>query len=223
VNLVFYSGGYEIDNIHLDQEMIKLTGKAKPSITYIPSCSFDSEIEFNDFVKHYRKLGLSRFIHFPVDLDFDETIMNEAFDSDIIHLSGGNTYYFLKYLRKNKILSKLKAFVKRGGVLTGLSAGAIIMTPNIDTAGFPEFDKDDNEEGIKNFRSMGLVDFEFFPHYKNSKRYDQELLAHSKRSQRKVIACADGSGLVIKDHEVHIHGRCFQFHCGRKEKVNLFD
>lgn len=220
MNLVFYSGGDESDNIELDMEAIKLTGKESPSITYIPSCSYESEIYFNEFIRHYRRFGISRFIHFPVDTDYDDTIMNEAFSSDIIHLAGGNTYYFLNYLRKKKILSELKRFVKQGGVLTGLSAGSIIMTPNIDTAGFPEFDKDDNDDGITNLKSMGLVNFEFFPHYRNSKRYDRELLLHSKRINRPLYACPDGSGIVVEKKDIRFLGKCFRFYKGQKEKVS---
>ena len=219
MNLVLYSGGFERENLLLDAQTIKLTGKENPSITYIPSCSYDSEVDFNEFIKHYRVLGLSRFIHFPIDVDYDETIKKEAFTSDIIHLSGGNTYYFLKHLRKKGMLKELKRFVKRGGVLTGLSAGAIIMTPTIDTAGFPYFDKDENEENLKNLKGMNLVDFEFFPHYKNSKRYDSELLEHSKKMDRPIYACPDGSGIVIKKESVKFQGKCFCFFKGKKLKI----
>jgi dipeptidase E len=219
VNLVLYSGGFEKDNLALDSQTIKLTGKESPSITYIPSCSYDSEVDFNEFIKHYRELGISRFIHFPVDVDYDETIKREAFSSDIIHLSGGNTFYFLKHLRKKGMLKELKSFVKRGGVLTGLSAGAILMTPTIDTAAFPHFDKDENEENVKNLKAMNLVGFEFFPHYKNSKRYDSELLEHSKKLERPIYACPDGSGIVVKKESLKFQGKCFCFFRGKKIKI----
>lgn len=219
VNLVLYSGGFEKENISLDLQAIKLTGKESPSITYIPSCSYDSEVEFTEFIKHYRELGISRFIHFPVDVMYDETIKKEAFTSDIIHLSGGNTYYFLKHLRRKGMLRELKDFVQRGGVLTGLSAGAILMTPNIETAGFPYFDKDDNEENISNLKAMNLVNFEFFPHYKNSLRYDQELLAHSKKLSRPIYACPDGSGIVVKKESLKFQGKCFCFYHGKKMRI----
>ena len=216
MNLVLYSGGDDDENIHLDIEAIALTQKKSPSITYIPSCSYDSEVEFYDFVKHYRKLGINRFIHFPVDIDYDATIKKEAFDSDIIHLSGGNTYYFLMHLRKKRLLKELKEFVAKGGVLTGLSAGGILMTPNIDTAGFPHFDKDDNEDNVTNFKAMSLVDFEFFPHYKNSKRYDAELVSHSVKSKRIIYACPDGSGIVVNEGSLKFNGKCFGFYKGKK-------
>ena len=219
MNLCLYSGGEEIDNIALDKKVLSLLKTKDPSITYIPSCSYGSEFYFKDFVQHYKKMGVKRFIHFAVDVSQPEFLINEAFKSDIIHLSGGNTYYFLKYLRKGQYLKKLKEFVKRGGVLTGLSAGSIIMTPTIHTAGFPEFDKDENEENVTNLNAMGLVNFEFFPHYKNSKRYDLELLKHSKKTLSPLYACPDGSGILVEKNSLTFHGKCFMFFQGKKIRL----
>ena len=67
----------------------------------------------------------------------------------------------VKSLEKTGLLKELKAWVRNGGVLTGVSAGAIIMTKNIETAAFPSFDCDENEDNVKNLAGLQLVDFEF--------------------------------------------------------------
>jgi dipeptidase E len=211
VKLIFYGGGFEDENIQLDKEAIKLSGKKSPQVTYIPSCSFESEIDFRHFAEHYYKLGIRKIICFPVDLKSDEALQNIAFDSDIIHLSGGNTYYFLKYLRKNGLVPKLIKFVKRGGVLTGLSAGAILMTPDVKTAGYPKFDKDDNEENVKNLKALGLVNFEFFPHYVNSQRYNDVLAEESLKTERPILASSDGSGIIIDGEGIKFVGKTYCF------------
>lgn len=217
--LGLYSGGDEIDNINIDRKILSFIKNDNPSVTYIPSCSFDSELYFKDFVEHYKQIGVTRFIHFAVDVPQPEFMIEEAFSSDIIHLSGGNTFYFLKFLRKGNYLKRLRDFVKGGGVLTGLSAGSILMTPNINTASFPHFDRDENEEGITNFGAMGLVNFEFFPHYKNSKRYDNELLRHSKRIKSPLYACTDGSGILVEKNCLTFYGKCFMFYQGKKVRL----
>ncbi|MBK24950.1 MAG: hypothetical protein CME70_13205 [Halobacteriovorax sp.] len=216
MKLVLYGGGHEEENLHLDAEAIKLTNVSDPRVTYIPSCSYDSEVDFIAFVQNYRKLGLTRFIHFPIDVPFDQVLLSEAMSSDIIHLSGGNTYYFLKYLRKTGILSRLKAFVKNGGVLTGMSAGAILMTPDIKTAGYPKFDCDDNDEKVKNLKAMNIVPFEFFPHYKNSTRYEKELVMQSKKVSTPVYAVPDHSGIVVDGNSMKFVGKTVCFHKGKK-------
>ncbi len=216
MRLVFYGGGDDLDNKTLDSALIKLAKNKKPQITYIPSCSYDHDVDFIDFIEQYKYFGVSKFIYFPIDIPYDKVLFKEAFKSDIIHLSGGNTYYFLKYLRQNSLMVRLREFVRKGGILTGLSAGAIIMTPNIATAGFPSFDKDENEENLKNLASLGLVSFEFFPHYRNSHRYDKEIIGHSKKTSNPIYACPDGSGIIVTESTLSFIGKAFCFYKGKK-------
>lgn len=218
MKLVFYGGGDGEANRQLDALTIKLSSKKYPRIAYIPSCSFDSHVDFKDFVFQYTYFDITQFIYFPIDIPFDRVLMKEVFQSDIIHLSGGNTFYFLAHLRKSGLLPELKAFVERGGILTGLSAGAIIMTPSIETASFPEFDCDDNDEGLRNFKSLGLVSFEVFPHYKNSKRYEKELLNYSRHSKHPLFAIPDGGGIIVDGNTQKFVGK---IHCFYREQKTL--
>lgn len=216
MNLVFYSGGFEEENLLLDKAFIKLINKPNPLITFIPSSSYDSEIEFREFVKHYSKFKITRFIHFPVDRPFDQILFKEVLKSDVIHMAGGNTFYFLDTLRKSKMLPALKEFAKRGGILTGLSAGAIMMTENIEMAGYPEFDRDDNEINLKNLSSLNLVDFFFFPHFKNSRRYDEVFKNYTKKSKKTIYACPDGAGIIINNGVMDFIGTCYAFTKGHR-------
>jgi dipeptidase E len=220
VKLVFYSGGDEKENHDLDFECLKLLENPNPTLTFIPSSSFDGESEFRDFVDQYQAFGVNRFLYFPVDVPHDRVLLSEVFSSDLIHLGGGNTFYFLKYLRLRGLLPFLKEFALGGGVISGLSAGAILMTPNIHTAGYPKFDRDENEEEVKNFNAMNLVKFEFFPHYKNSARYDKELVRESKRGALPLFALPDGSGIIKEGDKMTFIGRAWCFHKGVKTLLN---
>lgn len=220
MRLVFYSGGYDFENTTLDRHLIDLVPTQFPQITYIPSCSYLCDSDFQDFIKQYQRFNIHNIINFPIDLPFTDVLKNEVLKSDIIHLSGGNTFYFLKHLRKTGMLSELKKFVKRGGVLTGLSAGAIIMTKSIETAAFPHFDRDENDENLRNYTGMELVNFEFFPHYKNSKRYDCEILDYSRNVNFPIYACPDGSGIVVKNEKISFIGKTYCFLKGKKFIVN---
>lgn len=216
MKLVFYSGGHDYDNIQLDKHLIDLVHTDSPQITYIPSCSYLCDPDFQEFIKQYERFNIHNIINFPIDQPFTEVLKNEVLKSDVIHLSGGNTYYFLKHLRKTKMLGELKKFVRNGGVLTGLSAGGIIMTRSIEMAGIPDFDKDENDEHLTNLSSMNLVDFEFFPHYKNSNRYDIEILDYSKKIESPIYACPDGSGIIVKNNEILFVGKTYCFFKGEK-------
>lgn len=219
MKLVLYGGGDAEDNEVLDERLLLLTKKKRPKITFIPSCSYDAEIDFLDFIDRFSSFGVTQFIHFPVDIPFDDVLLKEAFKSDVIYLGGGNTYYFLKHLRKSKMIPLIREYLLNGGILAGLSAGGILMTPNIETAGFPSFDKDENYEDVKNLKGLNLVPFEFFPHYKSSRRYDLEILKHSRKSKYPLYASADGSGVIFDGEGVQFVGRNFVFSKGQKKSM----
>jgi dipeptidase E len=210
MKLVLYSGGDDKDNLTLDQSLFEMVQKKNPVMTFIPSSSYLSEVEFREFVRHYSKYKVTRFIHFPVDVPFDQTMFKEVMKSDIIHLAGGNTFYFLKYLRQSKMLPQLKAFVERGGILTGLSAGAIIM------AAEPEFDRYENSVHLQNLKAMNLVDFYFFPHFRQSTRYDNAFKIISKNTDKMIYASPDGSGIIVDDNKITFVGKTFGFYQGKK-------
>jgi dipeptidase E len=220
MKLVLYSGGLEKENRSLDRSFVDLLHKKSPVVTFIPSSSYLSEHEFKAFVKHYSKYKISRFIHFPVDVPFDRIIFQEVMRSDAIHLAGGNTFYFLNSLRKAKLLPELRRYAEKGGVLTGLSAGAILMTENIDMAAYPEFDRDENFVNLKNLTAMHLVNFAFFPHFKNSARYDAVFRRYSRFRKKLIYACPDGAGIVISNDEIKFVGPCYGFAGGQKFIVN---
>lgn len=219
MKLVFYSGGEYADNKTLNKKLLELTGVKKPQITFIPASSYFAAIDFEEFAFEFQKYRINKIINFPVDVEFSEVLKEEVLSSDIIFLGGGNTYYFLKRLKLSGMFEELKKFVKRGGVLAGLSAGGIIMTKNIKTAGFPEFDRDDNDENLRNLTALNLVDFDFFPHYRNSKRYDKELLNHSNNSDRVIHACSDGQGIIVNEANIEFIGKSFFFHKNHKKSL----
>lgn len=216
MKLVLYSGGSEEENHFLNSRAIELTKVKSPKLTLIPSSSFDAEDDFKFFVDEFSKFGVHRFMLFCVDIPYTKTLLNEMLQSDLIFLGGGNTFYFLKHLKKAGMFAHFEQFLNRGGVLCGLSAGAIVLTPHVHTATFPHFDRDENPWDMKNLSAMRLVSFEFFPHYKNSKRYDAELLHHSKKSKYPLYACPDGGGIIIEGEQISFSGKSHQFYQGKK-------
>ena len=227
--LVFYSGGQERRNglIHEDLIELALTSrrrKIRPGVrmTYIPFCSEGRGVFFRRFERRYRSFGATEFHCLPVDdpdLVGDPQAKKAILASDVVYLSGGNTYYFLKHLRRSGLMPTLRRFAERGGVLAGLSAGAILMTPHIGLAGYPPFDRDENEVGLRNESALGLVDFEFFPHFRNSARLREALLHYSELSTRPVYACRDGSGVMIEGDRFMAHGDVYLFDRGNMRKI----
>lgn len=217
MNLLFYSGGTEYANKQLDEELYSFIEKKRnPRMTFIPSCSWDSDRYYKEIKTIYRKVGFHSVDCFVVDAEFSSKQLAHALDSDAIYLSGGNTFYFLKYLRQSGVLPKLRAFVERGGILMGLSAGSIIMTPHIMMASIPRGDADTNDVRLKNLNALKLVHFEYCPHYEGKKRVDEELKRYSRGKDHPIYAAPDGSGIVVKDGKMSFVGEIFSFVRGEK-------
>lgn len=220
MKLVLYSGGNGRENKVLVKEALNLLqDKPLPVITFIPADGEDSGYDFRVFKSKFKGARIGKFQCIPIDRKLSAKAIKDLFASDAIFLGGGNTYYFLKHLRENKLMPRLRAFVKRGGVLMGLSAGSILMTPSIMTAAVPVVDSDDNEVGLTNLKALGLVPFEFSPHYYRSKVVDTELKEYSKRLPHPIYACKDGQGIVVENGKVRFVGRVNVFHKGEKYTV----
>ena len=217
MKVVLYSGGQTPANRLIHHALFQLVApKKNKSMTYIPFCQDGADPFFNRAIKRYQAVGFRRFHCLPVDVPFPRQDLDKALGSDVIYLAGGNTFYFLHHLRKSGLLPLLKQFVGRGGVLAGLSAGAIILTPHIGTAGSPLPDPDDNDVKLKNLRALGLVRFEFYPHYTASSKTNHVLLQYSRTSKHPVLACSDGSGITINENRMTLIGNVVIFSGGKK-------
>jgi dipeptidase E len=142
-------------------------------------------------------------VYFELDEAYDPNRLDTLLACDAIHLTGGNTYYFLHWLRKRDMLVPLRQYVARGGVLIGVSAGAILMTPDVTTAALCG---DEPLEGETDPAALHLVDFAFVPHFGEIPSDLAALQAYSQDHQAVVYACRDGEGIVVEDDQVKCIG-----------------
>ena len=203
--LVLYSDQVIDENRKVDYELLKLINKYNPSIAYIPSSSDISRKYFNQKIEYYKALGITDLRYFDLDQEYDASKVDEIFKCDAIHLSGGNTFYFLHLLKKREFIDLLKAYVKNGGVLIGISAGSILMTDSIDIAGLGK-DADENFVGIEDKSALGLIDFEFAPHWDGENGYIGLLSTYARDKNKVVYACKDGDGIIVDGSKVRLIG-----------------
>jgi len=218
MRLVLYSGGQLRSNHKLHQKVVELArqkhGKKPLTMTYISFCSENSSIFFYRAKRRFSANGVQNFFCLNVDNSPSSADIKTAFKSDIIYLAGGNTFYYLKHLRESGVLPKLKAFAEKGGVIAGLSAGGLIMSPTVALAADEGLVPDENEVGMKNFKSLGLFNFEFSPHYEGGPREIKAHLAYSKKTRFPIYAVEDGSGIVIDGNEIIVYGNATIFNRG---------
>lgn len=115
--------------------------------------------------------------------------------SNIQLISGGNTDKLLYYLRRLGLDKAIIQFWEKGGVvLSGFSAGAIVLTPSVETA---TTGVDEREElGLTDLRGLGIVPFHVWPHY-DASQY-AELQEYRSKHNVEVRTIGDEECLVVE-------------------------
>lgn len=233
-HVVLYSGGRTRRNAWLHESVLALAlrdrrpGHRRVRMTYVPFTVEGALPFFRRFERRYRPFGGTHFACVPADLPelgrpgrARRRAAEQLCASDVVYLAGGNTFHFLHHLKRSGLLAVIRECAARGIVVAGMSAGAHLCTPDIRLAGYPPFDRDENEIRLPQ-RSLGaldLVDFEFFPHYRHSPRYRRALAAWSRRRQGRVYACRDGGGLVVDGDRIEAYGDVWLFEDGVERRI----
>ncbi len=204
--LVLYSAQETPEDHKVNLELLRLIAKPNPRIAYIPSGFVNDSAWFRNKKTYYAQYDA--ILEEPVQFNtvLLESEMQNLFSFDAIHLSGGDTPKFLSLLLEHHLLERLRDYVARGGLLIGVSAGAIIMSPNIFTA----YDcGDDRPSEPFDHTALGLVDFAFLPHYVPGLQQRCQELA--LKLNRTVYACQDGDGIVVTGNEIKLIGDVLEF------------
>jgi dipeptidase E len=213
MNLVFLSDQLTRDNDETDCAIADLLEERNnPTILYIPSQADTNRYFYSRAVSYYARLGIQVADYFDLETGYDSGRIDEMFQVGAVHLSGGSTYHFLQNLQNRNFLSVLQEFAAGGGVLIGVSAGALLMTQHIEASllyGDPFI------EGLDT-RALSLVDWEFFPHLKSMITEDQ-VIAYSLRSEKRILSCEDGEGIVVTGQGIRYIGNISVFHKGSRQ------
>jgi dipeptidase E len=201
--LVFYSDQIPALRNSVDKELKTLFNKSSPRIGFIPSSSDPERKYYNDRKTFYAQLGMDLSVYFELDIEWKPDQLGQLLECDAIHLSGGNTYYFLYWLRRRNMMDTLVQYVARGGILIGVSAGSILMTPDITTSSICG---DEQIPGETDFSGLGLVDFSFVPHFGDISVTIDDLKKYSQEKQRVVYAARDSGAIIVIGNKVKCIG-----------------
>lgn len=215
--LIFYSDQIVGKTDKLDLELLSLIGKKNPKLAYIPSCSDLTRKYYNQKVEYYKRLGINNLIYFDIDKEFDASKIQELLQCDAIHLSGGDTAYFLSNIKKRNFDNVLKDYVANGGILIGISAGSIIMTETIDIIKVGEIYEDVYD--LSNMQGLGLVNFEFMPHWDRGIYNVDEFKTYTINSERPLYLCTDEDGIVVRDNNIKFVGNILKIQNGIITKI----
>lgn len=221
--LWLYSSGDGEENVDTDAELLKTVGGRKSRLTFVPTQAEDlseAEYYYSEFRDRVAMHGYGNVSMLALDRPFRPQDLERAVDSELIYLSGGNTFYFLDLLRRSGFGEILKRRAESGRPLAGHSAGAIVMTPTIATASYPEEDRDDNEVGLTDLTALGLAAFDYFPHYESAPLYDAALRDASRILERPVYGVPDGSCIRVERANMAFFGEVWAYIQGVRFKVS---
>lgn len=216
--LALYSDQDFPANEEMDTRLLRLIGRPQPKIGYIPATSDPERIYFRRKADYYAGIGADLIVYVDPVQDTSEAEWSTLLSCDAIHLSGGNTFSFLSWLQRRRALPLLTRYVSAGGVLIGASAGAILMTPSVESASLCG---DTRDEQLMDDAGLGLVDFHFWPHF------DSSIVTREQTKLSSTIpnlyACPDGSGIIIDGTKVELFGQVHRFELEAMRPTSLKD
>jgi len=157
-------GNHPFETVSIDQEVIRLTGKKKPKILFVPTASKDSVAYVDIFSKYYgKKLGCKiRPLYLKNQKQSRDELITAVRSADIIYVGGGNTLNMMKIWRRTGFDRIILQHTKPNVVLAGVSAGAICWF----ASGNSDSWKDNNPKApYIRVRGLGLLPFTACPHY----------------------------------------------------------
>jgi dipeptidase E len=149
-------GGFSMESTPLlDDYILRVSGKDKPRICFIPTACGDADSYVIKFYRRFSSIGcqvtdLQLFRRQVVDLE------DYACSQDIIYVGGGNTANMLAVWREHGFDKALNAALLSGTILTGLSAGSICWFQHGITDSFGK---------LKPLDGLGFLPGSNCPHY----------------------------------------------------------
>ena len=205
--LFFYSDQIIEENKRIDLELIKRTEKNQIKLGYIPSCGDKNRKYFNKQIDYYSQYNITDFMFLDLDSEFNNELVEELLTCDIIHISGGDPIYCLTNMRKRNFYSVLKEYYLNDGILVGVSGGAVQLGKNAVSFKIFQSSLDEALNEFDNLQTMGVVDFEFLPHYNRwGEEFKDLVKEYSRMVKTTIYACDDGDGIIIDNGTIAFIG-----------------
>lgn len=188
-------------NKRMDHLLLEGLDPEHTKIAYIPSTEDKERKYFNLKADYYLDYGVRDMMFFDLYGEFDSAKINELLQCDIIHLSAGNPIELRQALKRRKMDEHLKGYFKQGGVLVGVSAGAVQFGKTTKLFQLYAGDTNEIQEALK------FVDFEFLPHYNRwNDTFKKQVRDYARTTGATVYAGNDGDGLIVEDDKIQFIG-----------------
>lgn len=174
---------------------------------------------FQNTLKEYKKIIDSNINleYFDLSNRFSSERLENILKFGTIHLSGGNTFDFLNSIIERNIQRILKSHLNNGGLIIGVSAGSIILSPSV-LLSFISGDNDFNY--LKNYNGLNFLPFEFYPHFSSSIEELNKLLEYSNSTPNAILVCNDNDGVFFENNNIKGIGRIIRIQKGNMKTLD---
>lgn len=190
--LLLTSTGFK--NFKIAEKFLELVDKpvSEIKVLFIPTASQTTEeiIYVEESRRELIDLGILRENVFDFNLD-RKLSEKELNNFNAVYVCGGNTFYLMSEMKKSGFDEVLKSLIKKGVVYVGVSAGSIIVGPDIKLA----VPFDENIVGLKDLSGLDLIQIVPSPHY--VKDEDQILKDIQQKVGYKILPLTDNQALLI--------------------------
>jgi len=192
------------------EAFLKLLNK-KPEETkvcFIITASLDHHPEGDaPYVKEDKQrlieLGFKMITEIDLRKENEESLKEIMKAFDVIFVTGGNTFYLMKYIRESGFNKLLKPFLDKGGIYLGVSAGSYVAGPDISGTQWKHLD-DVNTVGLKDLRGLGLVDFLISPHY--VPEHEAIINENKNKVSHPIFALTDSQAILVENGNIQFVG-----------------
>ena len=132
MKLILTSAGLSTNKLQEEflQLLTKPVSEIKTQVFYVSFDHPDFDSLLGEIINQLLDIGVKED-----NLDsFDLTGENapELDGKDLVLVYGGNEYHYMYHIRRLGLYPKIRKFVDRDGIYIGVSAGSIIMGPDVD-------------------------------------------------------------------------------------------
>jgi cyanophycinase-like exopeptidase len=133
MGIIALAGGNEFrDNCGvMDRRLLDLIPAAPAHVVIIPTAAVHGSprMAAENGVRYFDSLGAAALATMIVTREHanDPVLLRPLEDADMVYLAGGDPSYLLEVLRGSALLDSIRAMYRRGGVIAGSSAGAMVL------------------------------------------------------------------------------------------------
>jgi len=196
--------GYPVETMEIDREIIRLTGKKRPKLLFIPTASSDALGYVEDVKRHFGgSLGceVDALMLLREKLSLKK-MTEKIIGADIIYVGGGNTLLLMKTWRKCGVDKILERAYRKGIVMAGVSAGSICWFRDGLSDSVKKFE--DGKSGYIKVSGLGFINALHSPHYDFEKERPLALEKMMQKTSGVAVALENCAALEIVDDTFRI-------------------